>query len=67
MKYGVSVNVDGLGYLKATAKRDLHSAKSKAGKAFHAENVKSVCVYAEDGTAKLYLKKTPNGVYREEN
>ena len=70
---GLNLKLATVGYLtkefprlNANSKRDLHTVKSKAGKAFHADNVESVCVFDENGTARLYLKKTPNGVYKEE-
>lgn len=65
--FGLSMKVAGVGVVKKEWKRaTLHDVKSKAGKAFHADNVESVCVFDEDGTARLYLKKTADGVYREE-
>jgi hypothetical protein len=44
----------------------LHDVKSVAGRMFHNESVISACVYDKLGTARLYLKKTPLGVVREE-
>lgn len=70
---GLSVKLESVGYLmkeyprlNSESKRDIHTVKSKAGKLFHEDNVISVCVFDEAGNAHLYLKKTPNGVYREE-
>lgn len=70
---GLSLKLATVGYVQkefarmdANSKRDLHAVKSKAGKVFHADNVESVCVFDESGTARLYLKKTPDGVYKEE-
>jgi len=65
--FGLSLNIEGVGYLKTRQDgKDLHTVKSLAGKAFHVPEVKSVCVYDQTGTARLYLKKTENGVMREE-
>jgi hypothetical protein len=64
--FGISLNVDGVGYITAAPERKLDAAKSFAGKAFRKDAVKSVCVYDNDGIAHLYLKKTDNGVVREE-
>ena len=67
MQYGLSVELADIGYVEMCARgTDLHTVKSKAGKAFHADNVNRVCVFDETGKAHLYLKKTPTGVYREE-
>jgi|PlaIllAssembly_1097288.scaffolds.fasta_scaffold546101_1 hypothetical protein len=44
-----------------------HDAKSFVGKAFRHEAVKSVVVFDDTGFVPLYLKKTENGVVREEN
>ena len=49
-----------------TEKATLHDVKSIAGKSFHKDFIQSVCVYDYKGTARLYLKKTANGVIREE-
>lgn len=64
-QFGVNVKVNGIGNLE-TRKATLHGAKSLAGKAFHSNAVKSVCVFDGNGTARLYLKKTDNGIVREE-
>lgn len=66
MIFGTKLNIVGVGYVSAKERTDLHTAKSWAGKAFHSDSVKSVCVYDETGIARLYLKKTENGVHREE-
>jgi len=65
-EFGLAYNVIGVGYVETRLKRDLHSVKSIAGKAFHQPYVKSACVYDNGGVARLYLKKTPKGVVREE-
>ena len=66
-EYGLSLNIEGVGYLDTRHEgKDLHAVKSLAGKAFHVPEVKSVCVYGNTGIAHLYLKKTPEGVIREE-
>ncbi len=70
---GLSVKLNHVGYLEkeyarldSSDRRDIHSIKSKAGKLFHDDNVESVCVFDEAGNAHLYLRKTANGVIREE-
>ena len=66
-EYGLSIKIDGIGYFdKRFANKNLHGVKSIAGKAFHKPYVTSVCVYSPKGVAHLYLKKTANGVVREE-
>ena len=69
-KFGIKYNIKGLGYvdsrLRGGLRSNLHANKSIAGKHFHQPFVKSVCVYDNSGTACLYLKKTQNGVIREE-
>lgn len=65
-EFGLCVKLDGVGYVDKRYKKSLHDVKSVAGKAFHSDLVRSVCVYDASGTARLYLKKTPNGVVREE-
>lgn len=44
-----------------------HDAKSLIGKAFREDAVKSVVAFDDTGFVPLYLKKTENGVVREEN
>ena len=67
MMYGINFNIEGIGYTESRYHRkDLHSVKSLAGKVFHRPDVISVCVFDESGGVPLYLKKTPNGVMREE-
>lgn len=68
MKYGLNAKVKGLGYLETRfgSNRSLHEVKSLAGKAFHSDYVESVCVFDNTGEARLYLRKTSNGVIREE-
>jgi len=64
---GINFNIEGIGYVEARYNRKcLHDVKSLAGKVFHRPDVISVCVFDESGTARLYLKKTENGVVREE-
>jgi hypothetical protein len=65
--FGLKLNIDGLGYVDLLRETDLHAVKSAAGKAFRADTVNSVCVYDASGATKLYLKKTENGIVREEN
>lgn len=65
-EFGGSLNIEGLGYINIKRENDLHQIKSFVGKAFRVPIVLSACVYDSEGTARLYLKKTPNGVIREE-
>lgn len=66
--FGINYNIEGIGYINTQlAHASRHEAKHKAGCAFHLPYVKSVCVYDPSGTARLYLKKTENGVIREEH
>ena len=65
-EYGMCVNVEGIGFVDTRPIKNLHVVKSRAGKIFHDEKVKSVCVHDEKGVSRLYLKKTPRGVIREE-
>jgi len=65
-EFGLQYKIVGIGYVERRYKKSLHEVKSKAGKAFHSPFVISVCVYDTKGVARLYLKKTPNGVVREE-
>ena len=64
--FGLSINVEGVGYIDTRHEENLHNLKSFAGRAFRLDAVKSICVYDSEGTARLYLKKTENGVVREE-
>ena len=65
--FGVNFNIEGIGYVEARYNRKcLHDVKSMAGKVFHRPEINSVCVFDEGGVARLYLKKTPAGVVREE-
>ena len=64
--YGVNVKVGGH-YVDLHAGLDRHTAKKFAGSIFHADPVQSVCVYNDRGAVALYLKKTADGVVREEN
>jgi hypothetical protein len=65
--FGLNLNIEGIGYMEKRYHRlDLHGVKSVAGKVFHRPDIISVCVFDEAGTARLYLKKTENGVVREE-
>ena len=64
-EFGLTMKLNGV-YFEKRLKKSLHDVKSIAGKAFHVEAVQAVCVYDHDGVARLYLKKTPNGVHREE-
>ena len=63
---GLSFNIEGVGFVETRLKQPLHEVKSRAGNAFHKPFVNSACVYDNSGTARLYLKKTPQGVIREE-
>jgi len=66
-EFGLSYNIEGVGYIDTRHdNRTLHDVKSIAGKAFHAPVVNSVCVYDNQGLARLYLKRTENGIVREE-
>jgi hypothetical protein len=63
---GLKIKFENIGYVDLRNAVDVHRVKSVAGKLFHADSVKSVCVYDATGTARLYLKKTDGGVVREE-
>lgn len=66
-QYGLAVKFQKLGYADVhPIVAELHDVKSIAGKLFHNDEVISTCVYDADGVARLYLKKTPMGVVREE-
>jgi hypothetical protein len=65
-EYGMCLKVEGIGYVDTRPIKDLHTVKQRAGKIFHREEVKSVCVHDDKGIAHLYLKKTPEGIIREE-
>jgi len=66
-EYGLSLLLEDVGYVRVRLDgKDLHSVKSLAGKAFHLPVVNSVCVFDNSGVARLYLKKTLDGVIREE-
>ena len=69
-EFGIKYKIEGLGYvdsrLRDNLRKNLHANKHIAGKHFHQPFVKSVCVYDNSGTACLYLKKTENGIVREE-
>jgi len=67
MVYGTKVEIRGVGRLRARERTDRHEAKSRAGKMFHNDAVRSVCVYDEAGTVALYLRKGVNGVIRRES
>jgi hypothetical protein len=43
-----------------------HDVKSIAGKLFRDPSIESVCVFDPFGISHLYLKKTAEGVVREE-
>ena len=67
--YGLSVKfVTPLGSFVGQRRFDTsrHDVKSQAGRLFHSEHVNSVCVFDPAGEAHLYLKKTADGVVREE-
>ena len=64
--FGLNLNVDGIGHVDMRSKTSLHNIKSIAGSTFRSPQIKSVCVYNNKGLAHLYLKKTENGVIREE-
>ena len=63
---GLSFNIEGVGFVETRLKQSLHEVKARAGSAFHMPFVNSACVYDNSGTARLYLKKTAQGVIREE-
>lgn len=67
-EFGLNVKVEGVGsnlYTKPSTNR--HALKVKAGRLFHKDLVKSVCVFDEFGQSHLYLRKNPDGtVTREE-
>lgn len=66
-KIGFNMKVAGIGYVgNEYHRKTLHEVKAIAGRAFHAENVISVCVYDEAGVARLYLRKDPDGTYHRE-
>lgn len=65
--FGLKLNVEGIGYIDTRHEASLHAVKSTAGSLFQKDVVNSVCVYDASGTARLYLKKTDDGVVREEN
>jgi len=65
---GISYKIDGSkGRRHPKLLTSLHGAKSVAGKAIKKDEVLSVCVYDATGQVKYYLKKTPNGIYKEVN
>lgn len=64
---GLKYLIDKVGYIKTEHEKSVHAVKSIAGRHFHADTVKSVCVYNSNGDVALYLKKTANGIVREEN
>lgn len=66
-QFGLSIKIANFGYLDSKRENDVHKVKSFAGKLFHSPAIESVCVYDRTGKARLYLRKTPFGVYREEN
>ena len=65
---GLNVKFKESGYSKVEYPEtvSLHSVKSYAGRIFRDSEVQSVCVFDEDGVSWLYLKKTKDGVHREE-
>lgn len=65
-EFGITFKIDGVGYVKGNKQKNLHGAKSVAGKAFHQPHVVSVCVYDAKGVARLYLKRIEGGYIREE-
>ena len=65
-QFGLSVKITDLCYLDGKRDTDLHKVKSFAGKIFHSPFIESICVYDMKGRSRLYLRKTPFGVYREE-
>jgi len=64
---GLKVGAKNLGTVSVRNQVSVSQMKSFAGSIFHSPLVESVCVYTPDGTPKLYLRKTANGVIREEN
>jgi len=63
---GLSFNIEGVGFVETRLKQSIHDVKARAGSAFHQPFVTSACVYDYKGTSHLYLKKTPEGIIREE-
>lgn len=61
------ITKDDKGIYNKAAYENRHEAKSVAGKLFRRDDYSSVCVVSPLGQTILYLKKTPNGVVREEN
>lgn len=61
--FGLKINVGGINVEERTTEKSMHDVKSKAGKLFHKEGVKSVCVYNVHGLVILYLCKLPDGGY----
>ena len=64
--FGLNVKLAGIGSVEAPRVEDRHEQKSFAGRLFHNPLVESVCVFDETGEVPLYLKKTSQGVYKEE-
>jgi hypothetical protein len=65
--FGVNVKLQDVGRVDVRLPgANKHIAKSIAGTLFHGSKVISTCVFDENGNVPLYLKKTANGVYREE-
>jgi len=62
---GIRISTNG-GSLEQIFDNTLGNVKSLAGTEFQKPFVKSICVFDNDGVARLYLKKTANGVVREE-
>ncbi|GEM_PF-3042654 len=67
-EFAIEVKVDNIGYVRVgKIFKNRHEAKSKAGKIFHVDYVKSVCVHDGAGISHLYLKRNDDGtVLREE-
>lgn len=66
-QYGLTVKYQTRGYNDThPAGDDLPTVKSTAELLFSNEDVISTCVYDNHGVARLYLKKTPEGIVREE-
>lgn len=63
--FGIAIKDVVLGQVQKPLRVSESNQRSLAGRLFHQETVQSVCVFDERGDVSLYLKKTPEGVYRE--
>jgi len=64
--FGIRIKAGGGALEQRFDNMSLHEVKSLAGSEFQKPFVKSVCVFDTQGVARLFLKKTANGVHREE-